>query len=170
MIPRMQPLTRLMYISGGFPWFSYSNTARTDWTPPDVTAGGYTQVYRNAHAWTATKPDGTITCWGLDLYGVSGCPTAPWKPVAYVFSANTRFCYRKCTSLPCTLSCHVAPDCGQSAGTVHPESAPASSHVSHGHSYPSILPRCIPLLFQCMWTRRSTALWGRMGGQTALVG
>jgi hypothetical protein len=102
-------------------------------------------VYRNAHAWTATKLDGTIACWGLDTFGVSSCPTAPWKPVAYVFSTSGRFCYRKCTPLssPCTLSCHFVPDYGRIAATVQPES---TCHLPHAHPSPRVTP---PPVYPC---------------------
>ena len=83
--------------TGGYAWAAYANMRRSDWNDPPAD-GGYTRKYRNDNAWTATKPDGTVACWGLDEFGgksATGCPNlAPPKPISYVFSSRNRFCYR----------------------------------------------------------------------------
>eukprot|EP00966_Prymnesium_polylepis_P010820 249244-Prymnesium_polylepis.1 len=95
-ISRMHPTRDLSsaipLVSGGFLWTQ--DVPRTDNTDP-ATDGGYTQLYRNAHGWVTTKPDGTLNCFGLDIYGVTGCPnTGTPKPISYVYTSRpmAKFC------------------------------------------------------------------------------
>jgi hypothetical protein len=52
-------------------------------------------MYRTNHGWVATKPDGTINCFGLDIAGYTGCPnTGTPKPISYVYNSRPlgKFC------------------------------------------------------------------------------
>jgi hypothetical protein len=65
----------------------------------------------------ATKPDGTLNCFGLDNYGVTGCPnTGTPKPISYVYSSRiSKFCALYTDT---TIYCwHGLVDADQPAGT-----------------------------------------------------
>ena len=105
------------------------------WEAP--TDGGWTRIYENNAAWVATKPDGTMDCFGASQFGVNGCPSSTAvlpdypKPISFVFSGLSGFCARKrhaqtqlepliCTSMPDSMSdVHVVQHCAPSPCPLH---------------------------------------------------